>query len=77
MTKRKAEPAAVPPPGPAPADPTRLTAAQAAELLTAEGGSPVPLAWIEADVQAGAPTNADGTISLILYAAWILKQGRP
>jgi len=27
---------------------------------------------LEADVAAGAPTNADGTINLVHYAAWLL-----
>ena len=29
--------------------------------------------WAEADVAAGAPTNADGTINLAHYAAWLVK----
>jgi hypothetical protein len=58
----------------APADPTQITPAQAAELLSKEGGAVITQAQIEADVQAGAPTNADGTLNLLHYAAWILKQ---
>jgi hypothetical protein len=27
--------------------------------------------WLEADIEAGAPTNADGTINLVHFAAWL------
>jgi hypothetical protein len=27
-----------------------------------------------ADIDAGAPTNADGTINLVHYAAWLVKE---
>ena len=30
--------------------------------------------WLEADVAAGAPTNPDGTINLVHYAAWLVQQ---
>jgi len=26
------------------------------------------------DIDAGAPTNADGTINLVHYAAWLVKE---
>lgn len=29
---------------------------------------------LEADIAAGAPTNADGTINLVHYAAWLVKE---
>ena len=29
---------------------------------------------LEADVAAGAPTNADGTLNLVHYAAWLVKE---
>ena len=32
--------------------------------------------WLEADVAAGAPTNDDGTINLVHYAAWLNHQAR-
>jgi hypothetical protein len=28
----------------------------------------------QADVDAGAPTNGDGTINLVHYAAWLVKE---
>lgn len=29
---------------------------------------------VRADIEAGAPTNADGTLNLIHYAAWLAKE---
>ena len=49
-------------------DPASLTPADAARLLHVERE------WIEADIEAGAPTNADGTINLVHYAAWLNAQ---
>ena len=46
-------------------DPTALSVDQAARMLGVER------AWIEADVAAGAPTNADGSINLVRYGAWL------
>lgn len=31
---------------------------------------------IKADIEAGAPTNADGTINVVAYAAWLLQETR-
>lgn len=70
MAKKKPDPSPTDRPNPA-----RVTCAQAAELLAREGQPKITTAMIEADVQAGAPTNPDGTINLVQYAAWILKQG--
>jgi len=51
-----------------------LGVSDAARLLTAAGGHRVTEKMIEDDVAAGAPTNADGTINLVHYAAWLLSQ---
>ncbi|MCK6458236.1 MAG: hypothetical protein L6Q92_17115 [Phycisphaerae bacterium] len=48
--------------------------ADAARLLSAAGGTRVTAEMIQADVDAGAPTNADGTINLVQYAAWLVKE---
>jgi hypothetical protein len=29
---------------------------------------------LRADIDAGAPANADGTINLVHYAAWLVKE---
>ncbi len=55
-------------------NPTALPVADAARLLSAAGGARVTAEMIQADIDAGAPTNADGTINLIQYAAWLIKE---
>jgi hypothetical protein len=57
-----------------PMDPNRLTPAQAAKLLSAAAKVQVPIEKIERDMADGAPANADGTLSLMSYAAWLLKE---
>jgi hypothetical protein len=54
--------------------PTSLTVADAAQLLTKVGGRPVTTAMLEADLAAGAPANADGSINLVHYAAWLVRE---
>ncbi|ADV63025.1 hypothetical protein Isop_2451 [Isosphaera pallida ATCC 43644] len=55
-------------------NPNALSVADAARLLTRIGGRPVTAEMLQADIGAGAPTNADGTINLVHYAAWLLKE---
>jgi len=50
------------------ADPTRLTAAEAARLLK------VPVDVIKRHLQAGAPAEPGRRINLVHYAAWLLQQ---
>ena len=54
-------------------NPLALALGDAAKLLTRVGGRPISEEMLRADVAAGAPTNADGTIHLVMYAAWLLK----
>ena len=54
--------------------PTALSVADAARVLSAAGGQPVTAEMLERDVDAGAPTNPDGTISLVSYAAWLVRE---
>jgi len=54
--------------------PTSLTVADAARLLTKAGGQSVTIAMLEADLASGAPANADGTINLVHYAAWLARE---
>jgi hypothetical protein len=56
------------------ANPAALGVVDAARLLSAAGGQRITVEMIEADVAAGAPTNADGTINLVHYAAWLVKE---
>ena len=53
---------------------TALTLEDTARLLTRVGGQPVGVELLRADVEAGATTNADGTINLVHFAAWLLKE---
>jgi hypothetical protein len=55
-------------------NPTSLAVADAARLLTRAGGQSVNAEMIQADLAAGAPSNADGTINLIHYAAWLVRE---
>ena len=55
-------------------DPVGLSVEDAARLLTAAGGKPVSREMLERDLAAGAPANADGTINLVHYAAWLVKE---
>jgi hypothetical protein len=55
-------------------NPTSLAVADAARLLTKAGGQPVNPDMIQADLAAGAPSNADGTINLVHYAAWLVRE---
>ncbi|OQZ06072.1 MAG: hypothetical protein B6D36_06845 [Planctomycetes bacterium UTPLA1] len=55
-------------------NPTALPVADAARLLSAAGGMRVTAEMIQADIDAGAPTNVDGTINLVHYAAWLVKE---
>ena len=55
-------------------DPTALPVADAARLLSAAGGQRVTVEMLEADIAAGAPTNPDGTLNLVHYAAWLVKE---
>jgi hypothetical protein len=54
--------------------PAALGVADAARVLTRMGGKPVTEEMLRADIDAGAPTNADGSINLVHYAAWLVKE---
>ena len=51
-----------------PLNPTALTIEKAAQALGAGRET------LEADIAAGAPVNADGTLNLVHYAAWLVKE---
>ena len=55
-------------------NPAALSVEDAAKVLSRVGGKPVTADMLEADINAGAPTNADGTINLVHYAAWLVKK---
>ena len=51
-------------------DPTRLSIEQASKLLSAAFRERIEVAKIQEDIDSGAPTNSDGTLNLVNYAAW-------
>ncbi len=61
--------------GPSPRlNPSAMPVADAARLLSRAGGQRVTEAMLRADIETGAPTNSDGTINLVHYAAWLVKE---
>ncbi len=67
--------------GPSPAaqgmsrlNPGALSVADAARVLSRMGGRAVTEEMLRADIDTGAPTNANGTINLVHYAAWLVKE---
>ena len=57
-----------------PINPTAMPVTDAARLLITVGGEPVTEKMLEQDVGRGAPTNADGTLNLVHFAAWLVKE---
>ncbi len=55
-------------------NPQAMAIPDAARLLSALGGGSITEQMLRADVETGAPTNADGTFNLVHYAAWLLKE---
>ncbi len=55
-------------------NPNALSLAEAARLLARVSGWPITEAMLRADLAAGAPANADGTIHLVHYAAWLVRE---
>ena len=54
-------------------NPNALPVGLAVRLLQRVGGA-VTEAMLRADLEAGAPANPDGTINLVAYAAWLVKE---
>ena len=55
-------------------NPQGLRLEDLALILSALGPKPVTVAMLRSDVATGAPTNADGTLNLIRYVAWLLEE---
>lgn len=54
--------------------PSAMTLEQAARVLAAVGARYATVAGLRRDIEAGAPVNADGTVNLVHYAAWLAKE---
>ena len=55
-------------------EPLAVTRQQAAQMLSAAFKRRIETEKIRQDVQDGAPTNSDGTLNLVHYAAWLAKE---
>ena len=55
-------------------NPAAMPLRDAARLLAKVGGPSITESMLRADVEAGAPTNTDGTLNLVHYAAWLVKE---
>ena len=55
-------------------NPNALAVPDAVRVLSAVSRKPISVEMIERDVAAGAPTNPDGTINLVNYAAWLARE---
>jgi hypothetical protein len=55
-------------------NPAALSVADAARVLTRLGGKAVTEGMLRVDIDAGAPANPDGSINLVHYAAWLVKE---
>jgi len=56
------------------ARPNALSLSDAAKLLSKIGGRLVTVEMLQKDIDVGAPVNADGTISIVHYAAWLVRE---
>jgi hypothetical protein len=57
-----------------PLNPQALRLADMARILSASGPRPVTVETLQADLDDGAPRNPDGTMNLVHYAAWLVKE---
>jgi hypothetical protein len=55
-------------------NPQGLRLEDLAQILSALGPKAVTVTMLRDDVAAGAPTNADGTMNLVQYSAWLLRE---
>jgi hypothetical protein len=55
-------------------NPQALSLEQLARILTASGWKPVSVDMLRDDIDDGAPLNADGTVSLVNYVAWLVRE---
>ena len=53
---------------------TALSKEALVRLLKNAGSSTISAETLEADIAAGAPVNADGTVSLVEFAAWLCRE---
>ena len=54
--------------------PASLDIDDVVRLLRASGSRHASAERVRADIDAGAPTNVDGTVNLVHYGAWLARQ---
>ena len=59
---------------PLPINPQALRLEDLARILTASGPKPVSVQLLQADIKDSAPVNPDGTMNVVNYAAWLVKE---
>jgi hypothetical protein len=57
-----------------PLNPHALRLEDLARILSASGLRPATVQTLQDDIDDGAPVNADGTMNLVQYAAWLVKE---
>jgi hypothetical protein len=57
-----------------PLNPNALTLPDAARLLSKACGQPIAEEMFQEDLASGAPANPDGTINLVHFGAWLVKE---
>ena len=55
-------------------NPQAMAVPDAARLLAKVGTFAVTAEMLQADIANGAPTNPNGTLNLVHYAAWLVKE---
>lgn len=55
-------------------NPSALSISDAVKALQAAGARHASEENLRADIESGAPTNPDGTLNLIHYAAWMVAR---
>jgi hypothetical protein len=59
---------------PGPLNPQGLRLEDLARILSAFTSWPITVGTLEEDIDAGAPVNPDGSMNLVRYAAWLVKE---
>lgn len=57
-----------------PLNPQSLRLEDLARILSAAGPRPVTVETLRADIDDGAPVNPDGSLNLVHYAAWLVRE---
>lgn len=61
-------------PPPTQVNPASLSVEDMSRLLSAAGGRKITPEQVQADIDAGAPIGPGGRMSLVHYAAWLVRE---